>query len=91
MNKLTNLFGKIKNVNDEMFLKVEKITIVNKSKIYIQNYGELHEINDDMIKLSNMTITGKNLKIMTISKYFLEVTGMIFSVNFRGDMNEEKG
>ena len=44
MKKITNVFSKIKKANDELFLNIEKITIINRNKIFIQNYEEILEI-----------------------------------------------
>lgn len=88
MKKISQVFSKFKNVNDEMFLNVEKITIINRNKIFIQNYEEIYEIDDEIIKLAKITIKGKKLKILSISKYFLEISGQILDVNL-GDAYEE--
>ncbi|QVK19162.1 YabP/YqfC family sporulation protein [Mycoplasmatota bacterium] len=89
MKKLSQVFSKLKNVNDEMFLNVEKITVINRNKIYIQNYQEIYEIDDEFIKLSKITIKGKNLKLLSISKYFLEISGEILDINL-GDAYEKQ-
>ncbi len=87
MSKISQIFSKLKNANDEMFLNVEKITIVNRKKIYIQNYKEIYEIGDTLIKFAKVTIKGQHLKIVTISKYFVEISGDIIDVNL-GDVND---
>lgn len=87
MKRIKSVFTKIKNFNDEMMLNNEKITILNRNRVLIQNYGEILEINDEVIKLTKLKITGKNLKLAMISKYFLELNGYIYHVDF-GDHNE---
>lgn len=81
MKKITNLFSNIKNYNDEVFLRLEKITIIGRNKIYIQNYDEIEEIQDHFIKLKNVTIKGNNLKITSVSKYFIEIVGKIDDIH----------
>lgn len=87
MKNIKSVFTKIKNLNDEIMLNQEKITILNRNRVLIQNYGEILEINDEVIKLTKLKITGKNLKLAMISKYFLELNGNIYHVDF-GDYNE---
>jgi sporulation protein YqfC len=87
MRPIGAVFSKIKKINDEIFLKHEKITIIDRNRLLIQNYGEILEINDDLIKLSKMTITGKNLKFEMISKYFIEISGNVKKLDL-GDKHE---
>ncbi len=86
MKKMTNIFSKIKNVNDQLFLNSEKITIVDQNKVLIQNYNEIKEIQDEIIQLSKITIRGSKLKINSISKYFIEISGIIQKVEL-GEIN----
>lgn len=88
MKKLRNVFTKIKDINDEYMLNNEKVTIMNRSKVMIQNYDKIIEINDEVIRLSKLKILGQNLKLKTISKYFLEITGKINLIDF-GDQYEK--
>jgi hypothetical protein len=82
------IFSNIKHYNDQLFENVEKITIVDREKVYIQNYNEIIEIKENEIRLSRLVIKGKNLKIVGISKYFLEVNGNISDV-FLGAIKDE--
>ena len=79
MRPIGAVFSKIKKINDEIFLKHEKITIIDRNRLLIQN--------DDLIKLSKMTITGKNLKFEMISKYFIEISGNVKKLDL-GDKHE---
>ncbi len=86
MKKISNIFSKIKNTNDALFLNIEKITIINRNKLFIQNYKEIIEISDALIKLTKITIIGKQLKIVSISKFFVEITGQILDIRL-GDVS----
>lgn len=88
MKKVKGFFSKVNEVKDEMFLNVEKITILNRKQIFIQNYDEVEEIKEEYIKLRNIVVTGKLLRIKTISKYFLEIVGDIEDIKLLGDKNE---
>ncbi|GEM_PF-1011904 len=88
MKKVKGFFSKVNEVKDEMFLNVEKITILNRKQVFIQNYDEVEEIKEEYIKLRNIVVTGKLLRIKTISKYFLEIVGDIEDIKLLGDKNE---
>lgn len=88
MKKVKGFFSKVNEVKDEMFLNVEKITILNRKQVFIQNYDEVEEIKEEYIKLRNIVVTGKLLRIKTISKYFLEIAGDIEDIKLLGDKNE---
>ncbi|MDF2698549.1 MAG: YabP family [Haloplasmataceae bacterium] len=88
MKNMGKIFSNIKHYNDQLFENVEKITIVDREKVYIQNYNEIIEIKENEIRLSRLVIKGKNLKIVGISKYFLEVNGNISDV-FLGAIKDE--
>lgn len=88
MSKLSKLLANIKHYNNELFQNIEKITIIDKSRIYIQNYNEIEEIQDKFIKLSKILIIGEDLKVISISKYFLEITGKISDIKL-GAMNND--
>ncbi|NLC94694.1 MAG: hypothetical protein GX676_03270 [Bacilli bacterium] len=88
MKKVKGFFSKVNEVKDEMFLNVEKITILNRKQVFIQNYDEVEEIKEEYIKLRNIVVTGKLLRIKTIIKYFLEIVGDIEDIKLLGDKNE---
>lgn len=88
MKKVKGFLGKVNEVKDEMFLNVEKITILNRKQVFIQNYDEVEEINDEYIKLRNVKIFGKFLRIKSISKYFLEIIGEIDDIKLLGGNDE---
>jgi hypothetical protein len=83
VNKAKNLLRQIKSANDELLLKDQRITISNQNKCFIQNYDEVLEIADNQIILKSMTIQGQRLKIVNISKYFIEISGTIDSLSFK--------
>lgn len=88
MKKLTNVFSKLRSVNDQLFLNSEKITIIDQNKVFIQNYNEIKEIQDEIIQLSKITIVGRKLKLVSISKYFIEISGDILKVEL-GAINHD--
>jgi len=88
MKKVKGFLGKVNEVKDEMFQNVEKITILNRKQVFIQNYDEVEEINDEYIKLRNVKIIGKFLRIKSISKYFLEIIGEIDDIKLLGGNDE---
>lgn len=88
MKKVRKVLTKLKKMNEEVFLKEERITIVDREKFLIQNYQEIAEITDKEIRLKTMRILGNDLKIMSISKYFLEVNGKLEMIVF-GDNHEK--
>jgi hypothetical protein len=81
-NKVKELVTKTKDIRQTMLLNDEKITIINQGKLMIQNYQELLEIDDTKLTFKNLIITGRNLKILNISKYFVEIEGQIFGLMF---------
>ena len=86
MKNLRQFVNKTKDIRKTVTLSDEKITIVSQSKIWVQNYQELKEITDDQLTLKNLKISGKEIKIMVISKYFIEVEGNFNKIEF-GDFS----
>ncbi|ERJ13827.1 YabP/YqfC family sporulation protein [Haloplasma contractile] len=86
--KITDLFNNVRSVNEKMLYNMQKITILNKNNIYIQNYSEILEIGEEKIQLKELSIIGKNLKIVKMSKYYIEIIGDIHDLHFGDDRNE---
>jgi YabP family len=82
MKKVKELVTRTKDIQQSLLLNDEKITIINQGKIMIQNYQELLEIDEKKLTFKNLIITGKDLKILNISKYFVEIEGQILGLAF---------
>lgn len=85
MKNIKRMVHKTKDFKNQMSLSEQKVTILNKSKMFIQNYEKLIEITDDVITLQNLKVIGKKLKIVTISKFFIEITGTIYTIQLQGE------
>ena len=41
MKRVNSILGKLKKYNNEMFLNNEKVTIIDKNLLFIQNYHDI--------------------------------------------------
>jgi len=57
-----------------------KLSIYSDSRIIIENYDKLLDLNEEMIKVDIYTITGKFLKLKQMDSYMIEVIGTISQV-----------
>lgn len=63
----------------------KKISIYDCSKIVIENYKNILEINTNKIKIDNYTILGVNLKIVKIDEYYIIICGHIEKILMDSD------
>lgn len=84
MKVLRNVTQKTKQMEETLFFKEEKVTVINGKKVVIQNYKDLISITDTEIILSNLKVIGRQLRLKLISKYFMEIEGIITGVQFGG-------
>lgn len=84
MKQFRHFVDKTKRMEEQFFLKQEKVTIIDQEKVFIQNYSEILEISESSIRLKNMTINGNNLRMRTISQYFMEIEGTITGIELGG-------
>lgn len=54
--------------------------------LYIEKYKKILGVSDSLIHLEGFIITGKNLKIIQMDKYLLEIEGEIIEI--RRENNE---
>ncbi|MDD4388928.1 MAG: YabP/YqfC family sporulation protein, partial [Bacilli bacterium] len=57
-------------------LKV-KLSIYNDERIVIENYRQLIDLNEDIIKVDIYTIVGQFLKLKRMDSYMIEVVGTV--------------
>lgn len=58
-------------------LKVIKLSIYNDERIVIENYRQLIDLNEDIIKVDIYTIVGQFLKLKRMDSYMIEVVGTV--------------
>ena len=62
-----------------------KLSIYNNTKIVIENYNNIIDLNDNKIIIDNYNIIGNNLKIPSIDEYYIIITGLINNINIVDD------
>lgn len=62
-----------------------KLSIYNNTKIVIENYNNIIDLNDNKIMIDNYNIIGTNLKIPSIDEYYIIITGLINNINIVDD------
>ena len=62
-----------------------KLSIYNNTKIVIENYNNIIDLNDNKIIIDNYNIIGTNLKIPSIDEYYIIITGLINNINIVDD------
>lgn len=55
--------------------------------IQIDNYGQINNINNDLIILNNLIIKGNNLSIIYLDKDRIKIKGII-NMAYKGDNDE---
>ena len=85
MKIIRGLLQKTRRFEQAFFLKEERVTVMGGRKVIIQNYKDLLFITDTEVFLSNLKITGNNLKVTTLSQYVMEVEGNVSGITFMGD------
>lgn len=54
-----------------------KISLYNNTKIVIENYNKIIDLNDNIVIIDNYEIKGLNLKIANIDEYYIIINGKI--------------
>lgn len=62
-----------------------KITIFYNSKVIIENYNNLIDINESLIIIDNYKIKGTNLQIKEINDYLIIIIGIINNIEIVND------
>lgn len=62
-----------------------KLSLYNNTKLVIENYINLIDINDTKIIIDKYTIIGKNLKIKEMNNYFIVIIGIINNISLEND------
>lgn len=62
-----------------------KITIFYNSKVIIENYNNLIDINETLIIIDNYKIKGTNLQIKEINDYLIIIIGIINNIEIVND------
>ena len=61
-----------------------KLTVYRNERIVIENYRQLLDLNDEVIKVDIYTIVGKFLKLTQMDSYMIEVLGSIHQILIEG-------
>ncbi|HEY8396181.1 MAG TPA: YabP/YqfC family sporulation protein [Bacilli bacterium] len=61
-----------------------KLTVYKNERIVIENYRQLIDLNDELIRVDIYTIVGKFLKLTQMDSYMIEVLGSIHQVLIDG-------
>jgi hypothetical protein len=57
-----------------------KLTVYQNQRIVIENYHQLLDLNEELIRVDIYTIVGKFLKLTQMDNYMIEVIGSISRV-----------
>jgi len=78
--------GKVIGIPEEAVFDVIKLTVVGRNSISIENYGRLILYTDDEICVKNkesiISIKGNGLRIETIDKNYISVTGLFLCISY---------
>ena len=66
-------------------MKISKVSLYNNEKVVIENYNNIHEIDNNYIIIDNYKIEGSNLKIKQIEEYFIIIIGLINKIIISSD------
>ena len=88
MKKIKEVVSQVKDYGNQLMLNCERITVSERKKVFIENYNDILEITDDFIKFKELVINGNKLRIISVSKYFMEIAGQITGLTFLGDKDE---
>lgn len=61
-----------------------KLSIYSNQRIIIEDYHQLLDLTDEMIKVDIYTILGKFIKLIQMDSYMIEVVGTIHQVLIEG-------
>ena len=62
-----------------------KISLYNNTKIVIENYNKIIDLNDNIVIIDNYEIKGLNLKITNIDEYYIIINGSINNLSIVDD------
>jgi hypothetical protein len=62
-----------------------KISLYNNTKIVIENYNKIIDLNDNIVIIDNYEINGQNLKITNIDEYYIIINGNINNLSIVDD------
>ena len=62
-----------------------KLSIYSNTKIVIENYNKIIDLNDNIVIIDNYKINGSNLKIPNIDEFYIIITGVIKSIDIVDD------
>lgn len=78
--------GNIIGIPEEVISDIIKTTIVGRNRVDIEYYGRLILYTDEEISVKNdlgiVSIRGKGLKIETIDKNYMAVTGVFLCISY---------
>lgn len=63
-------------------MKKTKIIVYHNERINIINYIKLITIEEEVIKVDNILISGRKLKIKSMDDYMIEIIGEIKVINY---------
>jgi sporulation protein YqfC len=90
-SKIREQFSSIVEIPSYVTTNMSKITIINNNSILIEGYKNVVDYYEHYIKIScnNLTILidGKKLNINEITSEELLISGEIFSINFKKQIN----
>lgn len=66
-------------------MKISKVSLYNNEKVVIENYNNIHDIENNYIIIDNYKIEGLNLKIKQIEEYFIIIIGLINNIIITSD------
>ena len=66
-------------------MKISKVSLYNNEKVVIENYNNIHDIDNNYIIIDNYKIEGSDLKIKQIEEYFIIIIGIINNIIITSD------
>lgn len=66
-------------------MKISKVSLYNNEKVVIENYDNIHDIDNNYIIIDNYKIEGSDLKIKQIEEYFIIIIGIINNIIISSD------
>lgn len=59
-----------------------KLKVYNYQRIIIENYQDVKELTNELIIVDRYNIFGKNLKVMILNQFMIEIYGDIEQIRF---------
>ena len=57
-----------------------KIIVYNNTKVVIENYDNIIDLNNDLIKIDIYELYGLNLKVKQIDSYYIIIEGLLTQI-----------